>query len=443
MSKVSKFRIRALAAIVCALFFASSTLVVRAMADENIGSAAVVRTDLKREQAGASGAIAVGDPVYQDETVRTSADSVAKLVFLDSTNLALGPASRVVLDRFVYDAAKTSQAMAVDLTKGVFRFTTGVLKKDAYMVDTPTAAIGVRGTVLDIAVANETTRVTLREGGALVCPRIKGKTFQELANDCEKPSSGKPCLCVELGAPGQTAKVSRDKGSLRAALARDPVRFGSLCSRDGNLCTASNEGTRFAGGETNAPTGFSWSGFHGGVSGGYSWDGTEVFANAWSRGFGRAGIYGGPIAGYDFQFEKLVLGLETQYNLSNIRGSTSSPSYSIATDVTSFGSTDVRIGFTPTDRILVYGLGGVAYADIKHTINLTGTEQDNFRAFEVGHDLGVGVSYALINHLSLNLEYRRYNFGTENFGPIGALGPHSTHETLASTVLSLNYSFGN
>ena len=42
--------------------------------------------------------------------------------------------------------------MAVNLAKGVFRFTTGALDKRAYMISTPSAAIGVRGTVLDIGV---------------------------------------------------------------------------------------------------------------------------------------------------------------------------------------------------------------------------------------------------------------------------------------------------
>ena len=47
-------------------------------------------------------ALAPGDSVYRNEVVRTGADSTAKLVFLDSTNLGVGPISRVTLDKFVY-----------------------------------------------------------------------------------------------------------------------------------------------------------------------------------------------------------------------------------------------------------------------------------------------------------------------------------------------------
>ena len=69
----------------------------------------------------------------------------------------------------------------------MFRFTTGSLHKDAYSITTPTAAIGVRGTVLDISVQGSRTRVTVVEGRALVCPKKKGITFAQQARNCERP----------------------------------------------------------------------------------------------------------------------------------------------------------------------------------------------------------------------------------------------------------------
>ena len=53
---------------------------------------------------------------------------------------------RVVLDQFVYVGQVGTQKMAVNLAKGVFRFTTGALDKNAYNIATPTAAIGVGST---------------------------------------------------------------------------------------------------------------------------------------------------------------------------------------------------------------------------------------------------------------------------------------------------------
>ena len=204
-------------------------------AQPDIGSAALAKNDVSRELSGANGPVDVGDPVFSEEIVRTGADSATKLVFRDSTNLALGPRSRVVLDRFVYDPSQPSEGLGVTLAKGVFRFTTGSLKRSAYTVTTPTAVIGVRGTVFDTDVTAHRTRVTLREGGALVCPRKKGISFEEQARRCEKGHSTH-CDCADLTVVGQTAQVSKDASN--AVLVHTPVQFADFCS--GALCSAEN-----------------------------------------------------------------------------------------------------------------------------------------------------------------------------------------------------------
>ncbi len=214
--------------------------VVGAQAQEHIGSTALARNDVTRESAGASAPLVTGDSVFRNETVRTGADSNARLVFLDSTNLGVGPTSSVKLDQFVYVGQANGQKMTVNLAKGVFRFTTGVLDKKAYEITTPTAAIGVRGTVLDIAVQGPDTRVTLVEGQALVCPRRPGVSFAQQERNCTKAAggiAGAHCDCVELKNVGQTAQVKKT-GS--ASLTSNAVNYafndggfasGVLCGR--------------------------------------------------------------------------------------------------------------------------------------------------------------------------------------------------------------------
>jgi hypothetical protein len=207
----------------------------------NIGATETVKNDVSHELAGASGKLNQGDPVYRSEIVKTGQQSTAKLVFLDSTNLAVGPISRVVLDRFVYEGAESGQTVAVKLSKGLFRFTTGALDKNAYSVTTPTAAIGVRGTVLDIAVTGARTRVTLREGRAIVCPVAKGAAFEQLARDCTH-GKGRHCDCTDLAQVGETVEVSRNgAGRTFQALTPAAVDFASLCS--GDLCGATDYAT--------------------------------------------------------------------------------------------------------------------------------------------------------------------------------------------------------
>ena len=108
-------------------------LAASAHAQQDIGATAAAHKEVSRELSGASAQLNTGDPVFRDEVVRTGTESTAKLVFLDSTNLAVGPISRVVLDRFIYDPAKSAESLGVKLAKGVLRFTTGGLHKDAYI----------------------------------------------------------------------------------------------------------------------------------------------------------------------------------------------------------------------------------------------------------------------------------------------------------------------
>ncbi|HXE26053.1 MAG TPA: FecR domain-containing protein [Roseiarcus sp.] len=214
-----------------------------ASAQEHIGSTAVAHNDVTRDLAGAMAPLTAGDSVYRNEVVRTGADSTAKLVFLDSTNLGVGPISRVTLDQFVYVGESNGQKMTVNLARGIFRFTTGKLDKNAYIISTPNAAIGVRGTVLDIRVQSAQSRVTLVEGQALVCPRRRGVTFGQQIRNCTRAAGGPGgprCDCVDLTNVGQTAQVKKAGGANRASLSATPVNFASVCAGDSSLCSGSS-----------------------------------------------------------------------------------------------------------------------------------------------------------------------------------------------------------
>ncbi len=134
----------------------------------------------------------------------------------------------MTLDQFVYVGEMNGQKMAVNLTKGVFRFTTGVLEKNAYIISTPNAAIGIRGTVLDIGVQSAQSKVTLVEGQALVCPRRPGVTFAQQIRNCTRAAGGPAgphCECVDLHNAGQTALVKRSGGTNEASLTSTPSQF--------------------------------------------------------------------------------------------------------------------------------------------------------------------------------------------------------------------------
>ena len=162
-----------------------------------------------------------GDNVFLNEAVRSGADSRAKLVLNDSTNLTVGPDSTVKLDDFVYSGPKAPGSIALNMTKGTLRFITGDANKRAYTIWTPTAAIGVRGTNLLIEASDTETKVVNEEGTAIVCARKRNEyvTVNELRKRCKgreeeqgniADTRKRSCPCTALLLPNQLATVTQN-----------------------------------------------------------------------------------------------------------------------------------------------------------------------------------------------------------------------------------------
>ncbi len=146
----------------CALFSSA----VAGIAAEPVGQAVQIRTAVS----GARGLIAVKDPVYKDERISTSKSGLGQFVFRDGTKLAVGWGSSVVIDKFVYDDAKSVKKLTIMVTKGTFRWISGKSGHSAYQIVTPAGTIGVRGTAFDFYVGRDgTTAVVLLSGAASFC----------------------------------------------------------------------------------------------------------------------------------------------------------------------------------------------------------------------------------------------------------------------------------
>ncbi len=137
-------------------------------AAQSIGSARSITNQVDGVLHGATRSLAVGSDVFSNEVVRTGDAASAPLVFLDSTNLSVGPRSSVKLDRFVYNPDRNSGRVVVRASRGIFRFVTGSQPSRDYTVETPVATIGVRGTVFDLLVRSDRTVVVLVEGAVVV-----------------------------------------------------------------------------------------------------------------------------------------------------------------------------------------------------------------------------------------------------------------------------------
>jgi opacity protein-like surface antigen len=144
-------------------------------AQGRIGNAAAVTNQVEGILGGSARSLAAGSDVHANELVRTQDASVAQLVFLDNTNLSVGPRSSVTLDRFVYDPDHGKGRVVVRATRGIFRFVTGSQPPQDYTIETPIATIGVRGTVFDFLVQPNRVIVILISGNVRVTAR-SGRT---------------------------------------------------------------------------------------------------------------------------------------------------------------------------------------------------------------------------------------------------------------------------
>ena len=115
---------------------------------QSIGSAAAV----KPEAHGGGSLLQSGSSLYANEAVSTGQAGQAELQFHDNTKLSVGPTSTVRLDKFVYDPNKGAGKVAINATKGAYRFITGSQDSKNYEIKTPYATLGVRGTVLEIVI---------------------------------------------------------------------------------------------------------------------------------------------------------------------------------------------------------------------------------------------------------------------------------------------------
>lgn len=136
--------------------------------ESKIGVAAAVKNDVRGTIDGADTALSVGSNLFQGEIVQTGDASQAELLFNDQTNLSVGAKSTVKLDKFVFDPSRGTGEVVLNASLGAFRFVTGSQDPKNYSIKTPTATIGVRGTINRFFISPENLHVVHEEGETLI-----------------------------------------------------------------------------------------------------------------------------------------------------------------------------------------------------------------------------------------------------------------------------------
>lgn len=107
-----------------------------------------------RKADGTTKAISIGSKVDEGDTVVTEKRTYARLKFNDGGEVTLKPNSQFMVEKYSFDKEKPKDDSALfSLIKGGLRTVTGQIGKrgnqDSYLMNTPTATLGIRGTIYD------------------------------------------------------------------------------------------------------------------------------------------------------------------------------------------------------------------------------------------------------------------------------------------------------
>lgn len=131
-------------------------------ASNTVGIAAALVRDVKIKPATlkAFAAARLRQRIAIADQLRTGADSRLQIALLDKTKVTLGANAQLTVDKFIYDP--NGGSVTVTTAKGAMRFMSGS-QRSAKTVNTPSATIGVRGTVFDTAVGELAVEIARRE----------------------------------------------------------------------------------------------------------------------------------------------------------------------------------------------------------------------------------------------------------------------------------------
>jgi outer membrane immunogenic protein len=175
-----------------------------------------------------------------------------------------------------------------------------------------------------------------------------------------------------------------------------------------------------------------WSGFYIGVNGGYGWGDTK-FDDAFNNFFfnnakPKGGVFGGH-AGYNWQYGKVVTGVEIDFDGADIKGTDSVSFFNDREDGTTTLSRTVkfdelataraRLGYAILPDLLAYGTAGVAWGHSSLTYavsNRFGSASAEADANNFGWAAGAGVEYYLGHGFIVRGEYLHYDFAKTTYG---------------------------
>ena len=178
---------------------------------------------------------------------------------------------------------------------------------------------------------------------------------------------------------------------------------------------------------------YNWTGFYFGADGGYAWQGSTGTLTTASGAFLTpyshrvTGPFAGGFIGGNYQFNRFVLGVEGDWQWSNLMGNSQvlaplgatgvlpGGPFTVSTTTKDYGSIHGRFGVA-FDRFLVFGTGGWAWGNPSTAYALTGAAPFVTTGNKSGGwTAGAGIEYAITDTILGRIEYRYTNLETSGF----------------------------
>lgn len=213
---------------------------------------------------------------------------------------------------------------------------------------------------------------------------------------------------------------------------------------------------------------YSWTGFYVGGQIGGGWSATQATlvtgdaffpAGTQLNTVNSSGVLGGVYAGYNYQIDQIVVGIDGDYSWAGLSGSSTTAlatgtSVNVSSKVKWVATLTGRLGYAFERNWLLFAKGGAAWAGYSGESAAFGTAGANVgngtnSQTRNGWTIGAGAEWGFAAHWSAKLEYDYVKFSTANFNstetsvPAGIVTTpaRSATSSLSMAKLGLAYRF--
>lgn len=156
----------------CWFGMASAAMVARVSL--SVGEVTLIRPD------GTTAKLLRGAEVSEQDRIVTGKDGMAMLIFVDQGRVALRPDSELLIRKYADDPTGLATQLQLDLARGTVRQISGRAAQrqpDRYRLNTPIAAIGVRGTDFLAKATSASVQTYVHEGAITLQPMQMGQSM--------------------------------------------------------------------------------------------------------------------------------------------------------------------------------------------------------------------------------------------------------------------------